>query len=56
LPASLYLTSKPSWFGTVAWPPIGPDVSGMANELPAQLCYETSNLGGGGTFDPSKCC
>jgi hypothetical protein len=28
LPASLYLSSKPSWFGTSAWPPIGPDVSG----------------------------
>jgi hypothetical protein len=55
LPASLYRTSKPSWFGSVAWPPIGPDVSGMANKLPAQLCYETSNLGGGGGFDASKC-
>jgi hypothetical protein len=28
IPASFYLTSKPSWFGSAAWPPIGPDVSG----------------------------
>lgn len=27
LPASLYLSSKPAWFGTRAWPAIGPDVS-----------------------------
>jgi hypothetical protein len=27
----------------------------MANKLPAQLCYETNNLGSGGAFDPSKC-
>jgi hypothetical protein len=55
LPASLYLASKATWFGTVAWPPIGPDVSGMTNQLPAQLCYETNNLGASGVFDPSKC-
>ena len=55
LPSSLYLAGKPSWFGSGTWPPIGPGVSGMANKLPAQLCYETNNLGGGGAFDPSKC-
>jgi hypothetical protein len=27
LPASLYYNSEPSWWGTMAWPPIGPDVS-----------------------------
>ena len=27
LPASFYLPSKPSWFGNLAWPPIGPDVT-----------------------------
>src|SRR5262249_25066222 len=48
LPASFYLSSKPSWFGSVAWPAIGPDVTGgNVNNLaghvyqnPAQLCYE----------------
>jgi hypothetical protein len=28
MPASFYLSSKPSWFGSNPWPPIGPDVSG----------------------------
>jgi hypothetical protein len=48
LPASLYLSGKPAWFGDVAWPPIGPDVTGgtvtgyggHANKIPARLCYE----------------
>jgi len=54
LPASFYLSGRPSFFvtayGTVAWPPIGPDVTGgnianvagHANKLPAQLCYENT--------------
>lgn len=29
LPPSLYLSSKPDWWGTVQWPAIGPDVSPM---------------------------
>ncbi len=28
LPASFYLPSKPAWWGSEAWPPIGPDVTG----------------------------
>ena len=28
LPASFYLSSRPSWFGSIPWPAIGPDVSG----------------------------
>jgi hypothetical protein len=47
LPNSLYLSSKPAWFGSVAWPPIGPDVSGgaahasgKAHKIPARVCYE----------------
>lgn len=39
LPASLYLTSKPTWFSNATWPPIGPDVSGMTNMIPAQYRY-----------------
>ena len=51
LPASLYLSAKPFWFGAVAWPPVGPDVSnstittstgGHANKIPARLCFEAA--------------
>ncbi len=28
LPASFYLSSKPSWFGSNPWPAVGPDVTG----------------------------
>jgi hypothetical protein len=53
LPASLYLNSKPAWFGTIPWPAIGPDVTGgniagvagHANMIPANVCY--SNIMGG---------
>ena len=53
LPNSFYLAARPSWFRTVTWPPIGPDVSGgniantggYANRIPAQECY-TSVMGG----------
>jgi hypothetical protein len=45
LPASLYYSSKPSWWPAgVAWPVIGPDVSGLTNKIPAQLCYETGQI------------
>jgi hypothetical protein len=53
LPASFYLSAKPSWFGSVPWPAIGPDVTGgdIANvgghayRIPAQVCY-SSVMGG----------
>jgi hypothetical protein len=53
LPASLYLSAKPSWFGGVPFPAIGPDVTGgdipnvggHAFRIPAQLCY--ANVMGG---------
>ena len=41
LPASMYLTSKPSWFGDLPWPPIGPDVPGLVNTIPAQVRFES---------------
>jgi hypothetical protein len=49
LPASFYLNSKPSWFGSVPWPPIGPDVTGgdisgvagHAYKIPARVCFES---------------
>jgi hypothetical protein len=50
LPPSFYLSSKPAFFGSVAWPPIGPDVKGgtvsgwggHANKIPARLCFENT--------------
>ena len=55
LPASLYLTGKPSWFGSTPFPPIGPDVTGgnapnttstptggHANKIPARACFEAT--------------
>ena len=67
LPSSMYLTSKPVWFGSVAFPATGPDVTGgsgpagLAYTNPAQNCY-TSVMGGpsNGTgsalaFDANTC-
>ncbi|MBP7707444.1 MAG: hypothetical protein KA243_09385, partial [Candidatus Aminicenantes bacterium] len=40
IPASLFYTTKPSYFGDLAWPPIGPDVSGMVGTTPAKARWE----------------
>jgi PKD repeat protein len=45
---SLYLTSKPAWFGSAVWPPIGPDVAGYVQKIPAQIRFEA---GPGHYFD-----
>ncbi len=37
LPNSLYLTSKPAFFGKAHWPPFGPDQTPMVSPLPAQV-------------------
>jgi hypothetical protein len=63
LPASLFLAAKPNWWGAVAWPPIGPDVTGgqdpggHARKIPAHLCYETTPKNADGTlmFDAANC-
>jgi hypothetical protein len=71
LPTSMYLSAKPSWWGSVAWPPIGPDVSGgnitgvagHVYKIPAQLCYESmvsdpayaGDPAGVKIFTPSTC-
>jgi hypothetical protein len=47
LPASLFRTSKPAWFGNLAWPPIDPATAGTKSEadvmklIPAGLRYVT---------------
>lgn len=50
LPTSLYLSAKPGFFGSITWPPIGPDVSGgdvsgtggHVYMIPAQVCATTT--------------
>jgi hypothetical protein len=36
IPDSLFYTSKPAFFGSLQWPPIGPDVAGLVSPIPAQ--------------------
>jgi hypothetical protein len=66
LPNSFYLSAKPSWFGSIAWPPIGPDVTGgfdastgnHVHKIPARVCYENSAKDGNGrltAFNPDTC-
>jgi hypothetical protein len=45
LPASLYLSARPAWFGSLTFPPIGPDVSGYHQQIPAQVRYEGGDVG-----------
>jgi hypothetical protein len=69
LPASLYLSSQPSWWGSMPWPGIGPDVTGgnVANVgghvylTPAANCYLnilgglTNGTTGALTFNANNC-
>ena len=41
LPESLFYTAKPAYFGTAPWPPIGPDVTGLVNDIPAKARWNT---------------
>ncbi len=48
IPNSLYLTTAPSWFGTLAWPPFTPESSSFnpasPNKIPAQVRFENGPL------------
>jgi hypothetical protein len=67
LPASFYLSSKPSWWGTPwgnpPWPAIGPDVTGgpgpggHSYDIPAKLCYDNTSKDNNGilNFNASNC-
>ena len=46
VPASLFYSSKPSWFGSLAWPAIGPDVGGYLTDIPAQRRWKTYLVSG----------
>lgn len=53
LPASLYLSAKPAWWGATAWPAIGPDITGgfdptgHAKKIPAHACFDATPKTGG---------
>jgi hypothetical protein len=46
IPASLYYSSKPSFFGSLLWPPIGPDVVGLVTSIPARARWDAYNVSG----------
>jgi hypothetical protein len=69
LPASFYLSSKPSWWGAMPWPAVGPDVTGgnvasvggHVYHNPAATCYLnvmgglTTGSSGALTFSADRC-
>ena len=62
LPNSFYLNGEPSWWGSMPWPPIGPDVTGgqgpggFAYQTPAYACYLNGTFTNGMlNFDASNC-
>lgn len=67
LPASFYLSGRPSWWNiSIPYPAIGPDVTGgnvsnsptggHAYKIPARVCYEsTSQTGGVLDFNANTC-
>lgn len=56
LPTSYFLLAKPSWFGSAAWPPIGPDVTGgdvsgvggHVYSIPSKVYYDAQTKDGQG--------
>ena len=63
LPASFFLSSKPSWWGTMPWPAIGPEVTGGTDptghvyDIPAKACYKSTPADSTGIlrFDGNTC-
>ncbi|MEN9417003.1 MAG: hypothetical protein RI988_623, partial [Pseudomonadota bacterium] len=65
LRASYVHEARPAWFpSTTAWPPIGPEVTGgtgwgdatgRVHRIPAQQCWDSRNLGAGGSFSRKAC-
>lgn len=58
MPASFYYSSKPSWWGSIAWPAIGPDVTGGTVGRCTSGTYNgayalSSGQCGGGSFTAS---
>ena len=49
IPNSLYLTAKPAWWGSLPWPAVGPDLSPIDGQIPAQVRWNAMQTGGGST-------
>lgn len=54
LPISLYLTSKPSWWGDLRWPAVGPDLNPLATEIPAEVRHAGRNVNSGRPLPPEQ--
>jgi hypothetical protein len=46
VPNSLYLTSRPAFFGSLDWPAIGPDVAGYYKNIPAVMRWNNYRISG----------
>jgi PKD repeat protein len=46
IPNSLIYGSKPAFFGSLQWPPIGPDVSGFVSNTPAKVRWNAYSISG----------
>jgi PKD repeat protein len=46
IPNSLVYGSKPDFFGSLQWPPIGPDVSGLVSAIPAKARWDAYLISG----------
>lgn len=46
IPSSLFYDSKPSFFGSLAWPAIGPDLGTMVNDIPAKARWDRYVISG----------
>jgi hypothetical protein len=44
LPSSLYLSSKPAWFGTLSWPAFGPNITNAVGDIPAKYCFDNQKM------------
>ena len=48
LPNSFYLSAKPTWFGTLAWPAFGPSptapTTALVGNIPAKACYDQGKM------------
>ena len=53
LPKSMYYSTKPSFFGTCAWPPFGPDGNPTINTSPAKDRYDGTGICQSGKTAPA---